>query len=127
MKRAGALKPVLIVLAVLCAPVVIMVIPLVYNYHMAPLARLSRRVPVGSDCAAAGRAFAAYYERRRAHGNDDVQHADGSTVDNAAFDDVMPPRRMLSLYDVTLFGDVQMEIICDPAGRRVERVFYVGD
>lgn len=127
MTRSTVLKPVLIAAAVLCAPVAIIAYPFVHNYHLAPLARLSRRVHVGDDCAAASREFAAYYQRQRAGGNRGVQHADGSTADNAAFDDVTPPRRTLFLYDLGFMDDLQLTVICDAAGRRVERVFYVGD
>lgn len=120
-------KPGLIAAGVLAGVAAVVAYPWIHNHHLAPLARLSRHVPVGSDCAAASRAFAAYYERQRARGNGDVQHADGSTADDAGLGDLSPPRRMLFLYDLTLFDDVQLTALCDPAGRRVERVMYVGD
>lgn len=101
--------------------------PYVYNYRLAPLARLHKRVHVGDDCAATARAFAAYYAREKADGNEDVQFADGSTDDTVEFTRLTPPRRLLHLYDLAIMDDVQLTAICDPSGRRVEQVYYLGD
>lgn len=108
-------------------PLAVMAYPLVHNYHLAPLARLAKRVHVGDDCAATARAFAAYHARRVARGNTDVQYADQATRDDIAFQRPRPPRRLLHLYDLTPFHDVQLTAICTADGRRVEQVFYIGD
>jgi hypothetical protein len=116
-----------VVAVLLLLPAAVMLYPFVHNYHLVPMARLAKRVHPGDDCGAAARAFAAYYEARRGRGNDDVQFTDGRTLDDHAFQRLVPPRRLLHLYDLTLFDDVQLTAICDPAGQRVERVFYLGD
>ena len=104
-----------------------LVYPWIHNYHLVPLARLAKRLDVGDDCVATARAFAAYFDRRKAAGNDDVQLADMRTDDTTPFDRLAPGRRLLHLYDLTFFDDVQLTAVCDPAGRRVESVYYIGD
>jgi hypothetical protein len=127
MNRRLHWKAVAVVAGVLLLPVAVIGYPLVHNYHVVPLARLRDRVQRGDDCAEAARALAAYFHARQARGNDDVQFTDQSTSDDHAFQNLHPPRRMLHLYDLTLFDDVQLTVLCQPDGRRVERVLYVGD
>ncbi len=125
--RRRPAKVVAVVAGLFLLPVAAMLYPFVHNYHLAPLARLAKRVHPGDDCGAAARAFAAYHEARRARGNHDVQFTDSRMADDHALQDLAPPRRLLHLYDLTPFDDVQLTAICDPAGQRVERVFYLGD
>lgn len=127
MNRRPGWKALAVIAGVLLLPAAIMAYPLVHNYYLVPLARLRNRVQPGDDCAAAARALAAYYHARQAKGNGDVQFADHSTRADAAFQSLHPPRRMLHLYDLTLFDDVQLTVLCRPDGRRVERVLYLGD
>jgi len=127
MRISAAVRAAAVLAALFLPPVGILAYPYVHNYHFSGLARLAGRVHPGDGCAATARAFAEYAARRRARGGDDVQLADLSTRDSHPFDHLDPPRRLLHLYDVTLFDDVQLTVLCDPAGRRVERVLYVGD
>lgn len=120
-------KALAVIAGVLLLPVAVVAYPFIHNYHLVPLARLRRQVQPGDDCAEAARALAAYFHARQARGNDDVQFTDHSTSDDAVLQNLHPPRRMLHLYDLTLFDDVQLTVLCHPDGRRVERVLYLGD
>lgn len=101
--------------------------PWVHNYHIAPLARLAAQVQAGDSCGATAAAFSAYYERQKRRGNEDVQFADGSTAQSHEFSNRSPPRRFMHLYDLGIMDDLQLTVICDAAGDRVEEVFYLGD
>jgi hypothetical protein len=121
------LKALAVVAGLFLAAIGVMAYPFIHNYHVAALARLGKRVQPGDDCAATANAFARYFKARQKAGSTDVQFADQSTSDGHEFGSLQPPRRLLHLYDLTLFDDVQLTAICDPAGRRVERVLYIGD
>jgi hypothetical protein len=125
--RAWIWKAAAVIGAVIVLPLATMTFPFIYNHHLAPLARLHKRVHAGDDCASTARAFAAFYQARRAEGNDDVQLSDGFTDDTHAFDHLHPRRRLLHLYDLAFMDDVQLTAICDASGARVERVLYLGD
>ena len=80
MRVAAILAGVLLFVAGLVA------FPYVYNYHVAPLARLSKRVRIGDSCAATAETFAAYAARYRRVGNTDLQYSDGTTEAAIGFD-----------------------------------------
>lgn len=107
----------------LLSPVAVIAYPMIHNHHVAPLGRLAKRVHPGDDCAATARSFAAYFERQRARGNGDVQYADSHTPGSR----LAPSGRLLHLYDLTVFDDVQLTAVCDTQGRRVERIIFLGD
>jgi hypothetical protein len=110
----------------LLSPVAVIAYPMIHNHHVAPLGRLAKRVHPGDDCGATARSFAAYFERQRARGNGDVQYADSRTGDTPG-SRLAPSGRLLHLYDLTVFDDVQLTAICDTQGRRVERIIFLGD
>jgi hypothetical protein len=124
--RLRTVRSLAIVAGIFALVIGLMFYPFIHNYHVTPLARLGKRIQ-GADCAATADAFARYYQARRKAGSTDVQFADHSTDKDLAFRRLNPPRRLLHLYDLTLFDDVQLTAICDPAGARVEQVFYLGD
>lgn len=122
-----ALRALAIIAGLVLVPLGVILYPFFHNHHVTALARLHKRVHPGDDCAATADAFARYFRARQMAGSTDVQFADQSTGDRHAFASLRPPRRLLHLYDLTLFDDVQLTALCDAAGQRVERVLYVGD
>jgi hypothetical protein len=125
--RRTVLKALAIVAGLFLVPFGVILYPFFHNYHVTALARLHKRVHPGDDCAATAGAFARYFRARQAAGSTDVQFADRSTAHGHELGSLRPPRRLLHLYDLTLFDDVQLTAICDAGGRRVERVLYIGD
>ncbi|WP_420126871.1 hypothetical protein [Longimicrobium sp.] len=121
------LQALAIVAGLFLVPMGVIGYPFFHNYHVTALARLHKRVHPGDDCAATATAFARYFRARQLAGSTDVQFADQSTDGRHEFGSLRPHRRLLHLYDLTVFDDVQLTAICDAAGRRVERVLYVGD
>ena len=101
--------------------------PYVYNYHLAPLARLAKQVHVNDSCAETAAKFADYAGRRLRTGNVDVQYADGTTDAVVGFNHYVPARRLLHLYDLGAMDDLQLTAICDPAGTKIEWLDYLGD
>lgn len=96
----------------------------VYNYHLAPLARLSNEITEGDRFSDVNGKFIAYYERRRSTGSVHFRARDSASGQWTT--DVAVSANGLYLSDRGLFDDIQLTVEFD-AGGRVEHIDLVGD
>lgn len=98
--------------------------PMLHNRYVFPLGRLYGSVSKGESYEAVHAKFAEYYESRRDRGT--VQFNEQMVETDLLRTKQMPPSRTLSLYDLSAFDDVQLQVRFDAQGR-VDEILFTGD
>jgi hypothetical protein len=98
--------------------------PMLHNRYVFPLGRLYGSVSKGEPYEEVRTKFAEYYESKKDEGQ--VQFNEQVVETDLLRTKQIPPSRVLSLYDLSAFDDVQLQVLFDERGR-VSEVLFVGD
>jgi hypothetical protein len=98
--------------------------PMFHNRYVFPLGRLYGSVSKGEPYEEVRAKFTSYYEARKDGG--EVQFNEQVVESDLLRTKQIPPSRMLSLYDLSAFDDVQLQVLFDAQGR-VDEVLFIGD
>ena len=109
------------ILALLTAALVFY--PLVHNHHIHPLGQLRDDISIGQPYTTVEGLFDDYLERYQS--NEDLAFSKGKS-DWHLFKGPMPEAEQLFLYDLSVFDDLQLQVLFDEAGR-VQEINFVGD
>ena len=93
--------------------------PFFHNEFLHPLGRLSRDIEVGQTCDQVSEMFTIYM-REHAVSSRASASEHQLTHDLLRHHKDLPPSRGLSLYDESVFDDLQIRVRCDAAGKVAE-------
>ncbi len=98
--------------------------PLLHNHYVHPMGRLASSLGAGDSCDEVASSFQQYADSTRSA---DVQLELHGTTPHIYFNTTgETPQRTLFLYDLSLFDDLQIHVLCSHDNRLAETVF-VGD
>ena len=94
--------------------------PYLHNHYLHPVGRLSRQIEVGQPCDLVARKFAAHVKNEA--GSSQAQYFAHDLTHDLLFTEEIPPSRGLSLYDVSVFDDLQIRVRCSAEGSVAEKL-----
>ena len=98
--------------------------PSLHNRYVHPLGRLARQVEIGQSCDLVANRFTNYTQGNAA--SPEAQHSDHILTFDLHFTEEISPSRGLSIYDLSVFDDLQLLVRCS-SSNQVAEVLFIGD
>ena len=90
--------------------------PVIHNRYVHPIGRMSGEIQIGTSCETVDELFLDYVQNS---GTSQANIGRGTTTRDLYQTRDVAQSGCLSLYDVNLFGDVQIRVRCDATTKKV--------
>jgi hypothetical protein len=120
-KRFGVFLSSVAILALLLAALTLY--PFFHNNYIFPLGQLRQSISIGQPYDEVERMFDIYIEKHR--DDTDLQFTKGET-ESHILKGKMPTTKQLFIYDLSMFDDVQLQVLFDQTDR-VKEINFIGD